>query len=143
MLRDEFNAILADPSKSVVGDITWRPSDSDPAARTFRVTVAADGAYPLFVQGWFSPRRGKLSFSLICDREGVGRIYGLDIGASHRNPDDSIAGDPHKNYWKEGEGDNWAYEPQDISAPWDAPVLAWSEFCAEAHIRFFGIMQPP
>ena len=143
MLREEFEVLMADSTKRVIGDIAWEVSDSDPAARTFRTSVNSDSLHPLIVQGWYSPRREKLSYALVYNQEGVGRIYGLDFGASHPNPDGTKAGDPHKNYWTEDDGDSWAYEPTDISAPWNDPVRAWTEFCAEANIRFFGIMQPP
>ena len=143
MLQQEFEALMADPAKRIAGDIVWGVADSDPGARTFRVSVDAESGYPLFVQGRYNPKRGKLTFTLVCTQEGVGRIYGLDFGQPHVNPDHSTAGDPHKNYWTEGDGDIWAYEPPDISATWDNPVLAWAQFCAEANIRFSGIMRPP
>lgn len=40
---------------------------------------------------------------------GVGRIYGLDLGAAHVNPDGAPIGETHKNYWSPGHRDKWAF----------------------------------
>ena len=143
MLQYDYAAIMADQSKRIDGDISWEASRDGLDSMEFRMDVAAQGSQPLFVHGRYNSRTRKLSFALICPDEGVGRIYGLDFGMTHRNPDGSRAGDPHKNYWTEGGKDSWGYTPTDITASWDDPVRAWAEFCAEARIRFSGIMRPP
>ncbi len=73
----------------------------------------------------------------------VGRIYALDLGADHHNPDCNRIGEKHKHRWKEGFRDKEAYVPRYITAPWDRPCDVWRQFCAEAGIRHRGEMQPP
>ena len=143
MLQEEFETLIADTTKRVVGTIAWEVAKDNPSAKTFRVVVDVSGRYPLFVQGRYNPQGQKLSYPLVSKQKDVGRIYGLDFGQTHINPDLSVVGDPHKNYWTEGDGDRWAYEPRDISATWNDPIRAWTEFCVEANILFFDIMLPP
>lgn len=54
----------------------------------FRINIDSDEGYPFFLQGWYNPYSGKLSYAMIyrC----VGRIYGLDLGAAHINPDGGV-----------------------------------------------------
>jgi hypothetical protein len=73
----------------------------------------------------------------------VGRIYGLDLGADHQNPDSEFVGEKHKNYWVAGSRDKWAYVPEDISEPWNRPAAVWGQFCIEANIRHSGNIQDP
>ena len=40
---------------------------------------------------WYSPTSGKLSYAII--HRIVGRIYGLDLGADHRNPVGEVVGE--------------------------------------------------
>ncbi len=98
--------------------------------------------YPIFVKGWYNPRSGKLSFAII-HRTAGGRIYGLDLGAEHYNPDGRPVGEKHKNHWVPGYRDKWAYAPEDITETWDRPVEAWRQFCDEANLRHSGTMHHP
>ena len=84
---------------------------------------------------------GKLSYTIIY--RGVGRIYGLDLGAAHVNPDGAPIGETHKNYWSPGHRDKRAFVPEDISHPWSDPVGVWAQFCAEARLEHHGIMHLP
>lgn len=104
--------------------------------------IDSDAGYPIFVKGWYNPRSGKLSFSIIHRTVGT-RIYGLDLGAEHYNPDGKPVGEKHKNYWVPGSRDKWAYVPEDITATWNNPVDVWRQFCAEANLQHTGLIQHP
>ena len=136
--QEEYTNILDDYTKSIVGDIAWEKDAYTPAHR-FRADVQSD--YPLFLNGWYNPASHKLSYAII--HQGEGRIYGLDLGADHRNPNGDRVGEKHKNYWVPGQRDKWAYPPQDITEPWDRPIEVWRQFCDEAKLRHLGIMRPP
>ena len=136
----EFDAIIATKTKRIEGNIFWG-SDLNQLARKFRIDIDSDEGYPVFLQGRYNPYSGKLSYTFIY--RGVGRIYGLDLGAEHINPDGSAVGETHKNYWKPGSRDKWAYEPKDITHPWSCPVEVWKQFCAEANLEHRGVMYPP
>ena len=136
----EFDAIIATKTKRIEGNIFWG-SDLNQLARKFRIDIDSDEGYPVFLQGRYNPYSGKLSYTFIY--RGVGRIYGLDLGAEHINPDGSAVGETHKNYWKPGSRDKWAYEPKDITHPWSCPVDVWKQFCAEANLEHRGVMYPP
>ncbi len=139
--QQQFNDILFDETKEVTGNITWTHDTNHSPAQEFRAEVNSSLKYSLFIQGRYNPFAGKLSFAFIL--RGTGRIYGLDLGTDHRNPDGEKVGEKHKNYWRNGARDKWAYVPSDITAPWSCPVEAWREFCAEAKLHHSGIMHPP
>ena len=137
----EWDSIVKDPSKRVDGDIEWIEDDHRSPARGFRARVETTAKWPLFVHGWYNPLAGKLSYSLFLQTEG--RIYGLDLGKDHHNPQCNRVGDPHKHRWSEFYGDKEAYAPEDITAPVSDPVSVWRQFCAEAGIGHNGRMQSP
>ena len=136
--QSEYEAIIADDTKIIVEDIEWA-SDANSQGQRFRVEIEAE--HPLFLNGWYNPLSGKLSYAII--HRSVGRIYGLDLGAEHRNPDRQLVGEKHKNYWREGYRDKWAYVPEDITEPYSRPNAVWEQFCIEANIRHLGSMSPP
>ena len=138
--KSEFNTIIATETKRVEGDINWGP-DLNTLAKKFRIEIDSDEGYPLFLQGYYNPYSGKLSYTIIY--RGVGRIYGLDLGSEHINPDGRAVGETHKNFWKPGYKDKWAYEPTDITHSWNNPVEVWKQFCVEATLEHRGIMHPP
>ncbi len=140
LTKQEYDAIIASETKRIEGDISWG-SDRNPSAVIFRVDIESDEGYPLSLQGWYNPYSGKLSFTIIY--RGVGRIYGLDLGAAHINPDGASVGETHKNYWDPGFRDKWAYEPEEITHCWRRPVEVWAQFCAEAKLEQRGILHPP
>ena len=137
----EFEDLLADGGKRIEGDIVWAPDSRHPGAMAFRAEVVSDAGYPLFVAGWHNPRMGKLSYALI--HRQVGRIYALDLGADHPNPDGQWVGDKHKHHWTPGFRDRFAYAPSDITEPWHRPAAVWRQFCAEARIEHRGMMTFP
>ena len=141
MTQEEFEAIIADVTKEVSENIVWADDQDHSSAQEFRAEVNSATGHPIFIRGWYSPLSGKLSYSMI--HRGIGRIYGLDLGADHRNPDGTRVREKHKNSWREGARDKWAYEPEDITAPWNRPVEAWEQFCSEANLRHSGTMSQP
>ena len=132
--QQEFDAIISDNTKIIAENIVWR-SDSY-TTKSFRCEIESNAGYPIFVDGWYGPDSEKLSYSIVY--RGVGRIYGLDLGADHRNPDGKLVGEKHKNYWVPGHRDRWAYVPEDITAQWTQPGDVWSQFCAESRIVHDG-----
>ena len=139
--QQEYEAIINDNTKVIAENIEWEGPRNSPA-RKFMAKIDSDEGYPIFVKGWYNPRSGKLSFSIIHRTVGS-RIYGLDFGAAHRNPDGKLVGEKHKNYWVPGSRDKWAYEPADITTTWDRPIDAWRQFCVEANLRHTGIIRQP
>lgn len=137
---DEYQAIIDDHTKRIWGNIAW---EGRPTAyqRQFRVEVDSESGHPLFIKGWYNAGASKLSYALI--HRVAGRIYGLDLGADHINPDGQSVGEKHKNYWVPGYRDRWAYVPNDITEPWQRPVAVWSQFCAELHLRHEGTLSDP
>ncbi len=138
--QEEYNAIINDDTKRITEDIHWENDPHTPTAR-FRIEAQSDYEYPIFINGWYNPASGKLSYAII--HRSAGRIYGLDLGADHRNPDGTLIGRKHKNYWHEGHKDKWAYEPQDITESWNRPAEVWRQFCDEAKLLHLGIMHLP
>ena len=117
--QQEYRTIIDDTSKVINENIVWEGAANSPR-REFRLDIESGEGYPIFVKGWYNPSSGKLSYSII--HRGVGgRIYGLDLGADHQNPDGKFVGEKHKNYWVPGYRDKWAYVPPDITEPWHRP----------------------
>ena len=137
--QEDYDAIIGNP-KVILGDIMWEGASASPS-RQFRVDIESCEDYPIFLKGWYNSSSGKLSYAIIHRR--VGRIYGLDLGADHRNPDGELVGEKHKNYWVPGSRDKWAFVPRDITEPWNRPVAVWAQFCMEAHLSHLGNMQDP
>jgi len=141
LTNPEFEALLADTSKRIDGDIEWSEDEDHSACREFRARVLSESGYSLFAKGTYNPIAGSLSFVLVYS--GHGRIYGLDLGQDHKNPAGEKVGDKHKHKWTERYRDKHAYVPADITASPKDVVLAWTQFCAEASIRHNGKMSAP
>lgn len=137
----EWDSIMKDPSKRVDGDIEWGEDEHHSPARRFRARVVTAARWPLFVHGWYNPETGKLSYSLFLKTDG--RIYGLDMGMDHTDPQGNDLGDPHKHEWSERYRDREGYAPEDITAPVSDPISVWRQFCAEAGIGHNGKMHSP
>lgn len=141
LTAEEFDEFLADDGKRIVGDIAWERAPGRHPAMEFRKEIVATSGYAAQVHGWCNSSSGKLSYTIFHTRDG--RIYGLDLGAEHLNPTGERVGDKHKHAWTPEAKDRTAYVPDDITAPWDRPVEAWHQFCAEARILHDGTMSPP
>ena len=139
--QQEFEAILADDTKEIAQDLSWGEDKDHSPAREFRATITSTAGYPLCVVGRYNPMAGKLSYVLIYG--GTERIYALDLGADHHNPDCNRIGEKHKHRWTEEFRDKQAYVPEDITESWDRPIEVWKQFCTEARIHHTGRMEPP
>lgn len=137
----EFDAILSDVTKRINQNIAWVDDPSHKPAVVFRVPIASDGRYPLQAFGRWNPKAGKLSYGLLY--QGVGRIYGLDMGMQHRNPTGQPLDDIHKHSWTSEFRDQLAYVPEDITALWNEPLEVWRQFCAEAKVVHSGTLAIP
>jgi len=138
----EFDTLLNDPSKWIEGDIAWQEDEDHSPCVEIRAEVHSDSGWPLFVRGSYNPLIPALSYMLILKT--AGRIYGLDLGKDHHNPQCEQVGDKHKHRWTEQFRDKEAYVPDDISAPPTDPVAVWAQFCTEAKIEHRGqLLAPP
>jgi hypothetical protein len=137
----EFEAILNDTSKRIEGDIAWLEDEDHSPSVEFRAEILSDAGWPLFVRGSYNPLIPALSYMLILKT--TGRVYGLDIGKDHHNPQCDWVGEKHKHRWTEQSRDKEAYVPKDVTAPSSDPITAWREFCREAHIDHAGAMRQP
>ena len=138
--QQEYDAIISDPTKIIRENIRWE-GNSNSTRREIRIDIESDEGHPIFLKGWYNSSSGKLSYAII--HRSVGRIYGLDLGADHQNPDGKSVGEKHKNYWVPGHRDKWAYVPEDITESWERPAEVWRQFCAEALLTHSGTMQAP
>ena len=139
--QGEFEMIMQDSTKKVLQDILWAPNPDHSPALEFRVDLESAENYPIFLAGQYHSEVGKLSFALIHKK--VGRIYGLDIGVGHRNPNSTRVGDCHKHRWRQEFRDKFAYEPEDITETYSNPEGVWRQFCMEANIEHSGVMRSP
>lgn len=137
----EFEAVLKDRSKQISGDIEWVQDEDHSPSVEFIAEVISDAGWPLFVRGSYNPHIPALSYMLILKTEG--RVYGLDMGKRHKNPQGGRIGEKHKHKWTEQYRDKDAYVPEDISAPPTDPVAVWDQFCSEAILVHNGRMLPP
>ncbi|GIW56154.1 MAG: hypothetical protein KatS3mg082_2558 [Nitrospiraceae bacterium] len=136
----EFESILADTSKRIDGDIVWQTDEHHSPSVEFRAEVLSSVGWPLFVRGSYNPLIRALSYVLILKT--AGRIYGLDLGKDHHNPQCDHVGEKHKHRWSEQFRDKEAYVPEDITANAADPVAVWRHFCAEANITHAGTLSP-
>jgi hypothetical protein len=137
----EFSAMLEDTSKRISGDIEWREDEDHSPVLEFRASVESDTGWPLFVRGSYNRLAGALTYALVLKTEG--RIYALDLGKDHHNPQCNQVGEKHKHRWTEQYRDKEAYVPDDITSPVTDPVAVWEQFCAEACIEHMGTLPKP
>ncbi|MEK6323338.1 MAG: hypothetical protein AABN33_16985 [Acidobacteriota bacterium] len=141
MNQSDFEALLSDTTKRILTDISWGEDEDHSPAVEFRVEVESDPGYPIFVRGSYNALIGTLSYTFI--HRGSGRVYALDLGKDHHNPDCNHVGEKHKHRWNEPVRDKEAYVPADITAAVTDPVDVWRQFCAEANISHQGTMHNP
>jgi hypothetical protein len=137
----EFEVILNDETKRIVGDLTWEDDEDHSPSVEFRVDIESDAGYPLLLKATYNPLARTLSFTVIY--RSAGRVYALDLGKDHRNPTGELVGDKHKHRWTEQYRDKWAYVPDDITAAPHEVIAVWTQFCLEAKIVHDGIMHAP
>lgn len=137
----EVEAILRDESKRVFGDIAWKSDEDHSLAVEFVVPLESEMGWPLVARGSYNRHVPAVSFALIL--KNVGRIYALDVGKEHHNPQCVYTGDLHKHRWNEQFRDKEAYVPTDITAAATDPVHVWEQFCLEALITHDGKLHAP
>lgn len=91
----EWDFIMKDSLKRIDGNIEWVKDEYHASAQCFRAEVKSSTGYRLFVRGRYNRPAGSPSYSLIL--KPGGRIYGLDMGKDHHNPQFNRVGDPHKH----------------------------------------------
>ena len=136
LTNTEFCTILQDETKRIEGDISWSIDEDHSPAVEFRAEVHSESGWPLFVRGSYNQFAETLTFALILKTEG--RIYGLDMGKDHKNPQGGKIGKKHKHSWTVEFRDKKAYVPTDITASIFEPVTLWEQFCGEACIEHIG-----
>ena len=136
-----FESIIQNSSKYVQGDIKWLQHPQHELLVKFKVEINSDLDIALSIRGTYNLITSALSYHLIFPP--YGRIYGLDLGKEHKNPDGKLVGEKHKHRWTEIYRDKIAYVPDDITATQNNPVLVWQQFCQEAIIKHDGIMLTP
>jgi hypothetical protein len=137
----EFEAILDDDTKQIVGDVAWAEDEDHSPSVEFRAEIVSNAGWPLFVRGSYNPLIPALSYTLILKT--VGRVYALDMGKDHHNPQCNQVGEKHKHKWSEQFRDKEAYEPNDITAAVSDPVAVWAQFCIEAKLTHVGTFHAP
>lgn len=137
----EFASILEDSSKRIEGNIPWCEDEDHSPVLEFRAEVLSGTGWPLFVRGSCNLLAGTLTYALILKTEG--RIYALDLGKDHHNPQCAQVGERHKHRWTEQFRDKEAYVPDDVTAPSSDPAAVWKQFCAEARIEHTGFLARP
>lgn len=137
----EFESILEDGSKRIKGDITWCEDEDHFPALEFRAEVVSETGWPLFVRASYNRLAGALTYALILKTEG--RIYALDLGKDHHNPECAQVGEKHKHRWSERCRDKEAYASEDVSAPVSDPAAVWVQFCKQAKIEHEGRLAQP
>jgi hypothetical protein len=137
----EFETILDDPSKKIVGDLAWSEDEDHSPSVEFRAEVQSEGGWPLFIRASYNPLAATLTYALILKT--VGPVYRLDLGKDHHNPTCAQVGEKHKHRWKEATKDKDAYVPEDITVPVTDPVAVWKQFLAEVRMAHEGRLAGP
>ena len=139
--QNEFEALIGEPSKRIVGNIEWGDDEDHSPSVEFRAEVESDPGYPISVRGSYNSHARALSFTLV--HRSVGRIFALDVGKDHHNPDCNRVGDMHLHSWTEQFRDKVAMVPAGVTATFDDPRALWQQFCSLAGIRHDGEFPPP
>lgn len=138
--ESEVQAIIGDATKSIDSDLVWSEDEDHGPRIEFRAELSSAAGHSLMVVASYNRESRVLGYHIV--HRGLGRrIYGLDLGRQHRNPDGHRVGETHKHRWTDAAQDRWAYAPSDITASADDPVAVWRQFCAEASINHRGTLQ--
>lgn len=141
LTNTEFESILGDDSKRIDADIIWLEDEDHSHSVEFRAEVESNAGWPLFVRGSYNPLIPALTYVLILKT--AGRVYALDLGKDHHNPQCEQVGEKHKHSWTEQFRDKEAYVPDDITAEASDAVAVWRQFCSEAKLTHNGSMAEP
>ena len=140
MLDFEFKNLLV-AQKTLNSSINWSVDEDHSDNREFLYPLENDQERILQIRGSYNRNIPALSFTIL--DKAVGRIYGLDLGRGHRNPDKKQVGPKHKHSWTELDKDGWAYVPSDITGNASDILQVWKEFCVEFNIVHNGDMFEP
>ena len=141
MNEAEIKSIIESRSKRIDCDIYWTNDEFHSPAVCFRVDLVCQPKYPLFVIGRYNPYAKALSFAIIA--KNVGRIYALDLGKAHHNPNCEQVGRIHEHRWTEEHHDKFAVAPTDVTESISNPVGVWKQFCRKAGINHTGNIRNP
>ena len=135
--EENFKLLIMDDSKEILGNINWEKDKNHLGSFIFLEEIISSINYPISIKGSFNFKRRILSFSII-HRE-VGRIYGLDMGQTHKNrATGKKSGRIHKHIWTDLYKDQYTYDPLDITEPFHNVIGVWRQFCLEARIKHEG-----
>ena len=137
----EFAFILSDDTKRIEEDLAWNEDEDHSPAFEFRVNVDLMSGWPLFVKGRYNAAAGTLNYALILKTEG--RIYALDLGKDHHNPQCQQVGEKHKHSWSERYRDKEAYVPTDVTPLATDPVSVWRSSASKQAFNTNGRMNGP
>ncbi len=143
--ENEYEAIMSDQSKKIIENIIWNGQSQSSLRVTFRAQVLSHSEYPIVIDGRYNRLKKTLTYSII-HQQIPKRIFGLDMGQNHRNPDGQLVGINHIHYWTNNYEDRCAYSAEDyIHSSVNNPGDVWDEFCDMANINFEGVMRqiPP
>ena len=138
----EFEAILADDSKRIVGDVVWSPDPDRAGALRFEAPVIWNDTRSLWISGFYRPSHRKLTYSLRLDRT---RIAGIDFGRNigHTNRDRNKLIGSHLQWWSESARRAEAY-PIPLDLPdWSLPLAVWERILARFGIVHEGELAEP
>jgi len=141
MTEGEFHDLLIDQTKVITVDISWTSDLEHPLWVNFKAPIESSSGWPIFLKGSFNLQTQALSFTII--HKPAGRIYALDLGKGHQNPDLTKLGDKHKHRWTLAYKDKEAYVPADITFDGSEPLEVWQQFCTEAKIIHNGTFDRP
>ena len=83
--NQDFSLIINDTTKRINVNINWNNETNNKNCCKFRVNIESESDYPLILNGTYNLIYPGLSYTII--HKGIGkRIYGLDIGKTHPNP---------------------------------------------------------
>lgn len=127
----EVDALVAEP-KLISANVVWHP-DVNGHKLEARVLVLSSSQL-LRLTGKLGERN--YSFCLLLNNFPIRRWC---TKRRHTNPDKEIIRGPHKHRFDEEHGDNWAYQPNDLT-PIDVN-LDFAAFLEECNISLTGMYQ--
>lgn len=142
LTQEEFDAIIADDSKQIVGDIEWSLDPDRADASRFEVPVLWDDDRPLWVSGFYRPSYRKLTYSLRLDQTRIAGIdFGRNVGHTNRNRNKLIG--PHLQWWSESAGRAEAYPVPSDMPDWNLPLAVWGRILSRLGIVHEGELAEP
>ncbi len=138
----EFEQIMSDPTKRIVGDIVWSDDQDHLPTKEFRATIESSVSPGLFVHVTWRPQHEDMFLVLV--HPDYARIAGLCVGFDgHRDPDRARRHRNHWHRWRQRGGTKWVEDEEQTALSWDLPLQVWSYFCETLNIRHLGTMAVP